>query len=95
MEYKMGTGVLQLFTGFRVPKTRGPCLGIPIASVAAFWGRTSIWGLNIRPQQLPVLWFHIPCIIVVCGTSNGPQNVIGNYLGPCSTHESADHAIFS
>ena len=29
--------------------------------------------------------FHIPCITIVYGTSNGPQHDIGNYLGPCST----------
>ena len=23
---------------------------------------------------------------MVYGTSNGPQNNVGNYLGPCSTH---------
>ena len=27
---------------------------------------------------------HIPCITIVYGTSNGLQNDIGNYLGPCS-----------
>ena len=31
------------------------------------------------------VWFHILCVIIVYGTSNGPQNDIGNYLGPCST----------
>ena len=32
-----------------------------------------------------VLWFHLPYRILVYGTSNGPQNDIGNYLGPCSS----------
>ena len=32
-----------------------------------------------------MLWFGIPCIMIVYGTSNGPQNDVGNYLGPCST----------
>ena len=31
-----------------------------------------------------MLWFHIPYRIMVYGTSNGPQNDIGNHLGPCS-----------
>ena len=31
-----------------------------------------------------MLWFHIPCIIIVYGTSNEPQNDIGNCLGPFS-----------
>ena len=31
-----------------------------------------------------MLWFHTPCIMIVHGASNGPQNDIGNYLGPCS-----------
>ena len=30
-----------------------------------------------------MLWFHIPYIITVYGTSNGPQNDFGNYLVPC------------
>ena len=33
------------------------------------------------PNQLSILWF-IPCITIVYGTSIGPQNYIGNYLGP-------------
>ena len=31
-----------------------------------------------------MLWFHIPYMITVYDTSNGPQNDVGNYLGPCS-----------
>ena len=27
---------------------------------------------------------HIPCIVIVYGTSNGPLKNIGIYLGPCS-----------
>ena len=30
-------------------------------------------------------WFHIPHVIMVYNASNGPQNDIGNHLGPCST----------
>ena len=33
-----------------------------------------------------MLWSHIPCMIMVYGTLYGPQNDIGNYLGPFSTH---------
>ena len=40
-----------------------------------------LWG----PKQLPISWFHIPYIVVVYGTSKGPQNDIGNYVGPCGT----------
>ena len=31
-----------------------------------------------------MLWLHISYIVMIYGTSNGPQNDIGNYLGPCS-----------
>ena len=31
-----------------------------------------------------MLWFHIPYMIIFYDTSNGPQNDVGNYLGPCS-----------
>ena len=34
--------------------------------------------------MIPILWFHIPCIITVYSTSNGSQNDIGIYSGPCS-----------
>ena len=30
------------------------------------------------------MWFHIPFIAMVYGTSNGPNNDIGHCLGPCS-----------
>ena len=40
---------------------------------------------------MPILWFHIPCTIIVHGTLNGPQNDIGNYLGPCSRGFYRDH----
>ena len=33
-------------------------------------------------KSLPILWFQNPCRNIVCGTSNGPQNDIGNHLGP-------------
>ena len=36
------------------------------------------------PYLLPILWFHVPSILIVYGTSDGPQNDIDNYLGPCS-----------
>ena len=31
-----------------------------------------------------MLCFHIPCRIIVYGTSNGPQHDTGHCLGPCS-----------
>ena len=35
------------------------------------------------PQQLPMLWSHIPCIVaIVSYASNRPQTEIGNYAGP-------------
>ena len=37
-----------------------------------------------QSKSLPILWFHLPYSIMVYGTSNGPQDDIGNYLGPCS-----------
>ena len=41
-------------------------------------------GVQSTVPGLSVLWFHIPYIILVHGTSNGPQNDIDNHLGPCS-----------
>ena len=38
-----------------------------------------------EPEYLPILWFHIPCIIIVYCTSDGPQDEVSNYLGPCSS----------
>ena len=37
-------------------------------------------------ELLPTLLFHVPYMTMFHGTSNlnGPQNNIGNYLGPCS-----------
>ena len=48
-----------------------------------YWGRNNYQysGLGFR-EELPTFWFHIPYTIMVYGTSNGPQNDIGNYLGP-------------
>ena len=37
-------------------------------------------GVLQGPKQLPISWFHIPCIVIVNGTSHGPQ--FGNYLAP-------------
>ena len=34
-----------------------------------------------------MLWFHIPYTVMVYGTSNGPQNDIGDDLGACSRHK--------
>ena len=36
------------------------------------------------PKELPKWWLHIPDIIMAYGTSNGPQDDIGSYLGPCN-----------
>ena len=33
-----------------------------------------------------MLWFRISCRTIVYGTSDGPQNILGNYLGPCSNY---------
>ena len=41
--------------------------------------------LTYGPKSLPVSWFHMPCIIIVYGTSNGPHHHVGNYLGPYRT----------
>ena len=49
------------------------------------------WG---HIKQLPKCWFHIPCIIIVYGTSNGPLNDVGNYLGPCSTEATRVGALW-
>ena len=27
-------------------------------------------------KSFPILWFHIPCIIIVCGTSHGAQMIL-------------------
>ena len=40
---------------------------------------------NMGAEIILVLWFHTPYMIMVYGTSNEPQNFIGNYLGPCSS----------
>ena len=38
-------------------------------------------GLGCR-EIIAILRFHIPCIIVIYGTSNIPQSDIGNYSSP-------------
>ena len=39
---------------------------------------------------IPMLWFYIPCVIIVCGTSNGPQHDIGNCLAPVVSGSAQD-----
>ena len=52
----------------------GVYIGVPLFRETTIYGTT----------ELPILWFHIPCIVTVYGTSNELQNDSGNYLGPCS-----------
>ena len=40
-----------------------------------------------------MLWFHMPRMILVYGTSNGPQNDIGNSLGFVEADEKAGNEI--
>ena len=51
-----------------------PCIFVEAENVA-----NVIW-----PNELPISWLHIPYKTIVYGTSNGPQNDIGNGLAPCS-----------
>ena len=40
---------------------------------------------NIGAKRITnIFWLQNPGILIVCGTSNGPQEDIGNYLGPCT-----------
>ena len=34
--------------------------------------------------QVRCFRYHIPCIIIVYGSSNGPHNDLGEQIGPCS-----------
>ena len=38
-----------------------------------------------------MLWFHIPSIIIVYGTSNGPQKDLGNIFRPLYCGDFAGH----